>query len=60
MDVKLFDEYKGANVEEGKRSLAFSLVYRSPDGTLKDSDVDPIHNKIRDALTKQFAVTLRS
>ncbi|AFZ54674.1 phenylalanine--tRNA ligase subunit beta [Cyanobacterium aponinum] len=60
VDVKLFDEYKGANVEEGKRSLAFSLVYRSPDGTLKDSDVDPIHNKIRDALTKQFAVTLRS
>lgn len=60
VDVKLFDEYKGTNVEEGKRSLAFSLVYRSPDGTLKDSDVDPIHNKIRDALTKQFAVTLRS
>ncbi|WP_330204322.1 phenylalanine--tRNA ligase subunit beta [Cyanobacterium sp. Dongsha4] len=60
VDVKLFDEYKGANVEEGKRSLAFSLVYRSPDGTLKDTDVDPIHNKIRDALTKQFAVTLRS
>ncbi len=60
VDVKLFDEYKGQNVEEGKRSLAFSLVYRSPDGTLKDSDVDPIHNKIRESLTKQFAVTLRS
>lgn len=60
VDVKLFDEYKGANVEEGKRSLAFSLVYRSIDSTLKDTDVEPIHNKIRDTLTKQFAVTLRS
>lgn len=60
VDVKLFDEYKGANVEEGKRSLAFSLVYRSIDATLKDTDVDPIHEKIRQSLTKQFAVTLRS
>lgn len=60
VDVTLFDEYKGQNVAEGKRSLAFSLLYRSPDGTLKDTDVDPIHNKIRDTLTKQFAVELRS
>ncbi len=60
VDVKLFDEYKGESVEEGKRSLAFSLVYRSVDKTLKDTDVDPIHNKIRKALTKQFAVELRS
>lgn len=60
VDVTLFDEYKGQNVEEGKRSLAFSLLYRSSDGTLKDTDVDPIHNKIRDTLTKQFAVELRS
>jgi phenylalanyl-tRNA synthetase beta chain len=60
VDVTLFDEYKGQNVEEGKRSLAFSLLYRSPDGTLKDTDVDPIHNKIRDTLTKQFEVELRS
>ncbi|AUC61098.1 phenylalanyl-tRNA synthetase beta subunit PheT [Cyanobacterium sp. HL-69] len=60
VDVKLFDEYRGESVEEGKRSLAFSLVYKSPDGTLKDSDVDPIHNKVRDKLAKQFPVELRS
>jgi phenylalanyl-tRNA synthetase beta chain len=58
--VELFDEYKGENVESGKRSLAFNLVYRSAEGTLKDSDIDPIHNKIRQTLEKQFAVTLRS
>ena len=60
VDVKLFDEYKGENVEAGKRSLAFSLVYRAMDKTLKDSDVDPIHDKIRKSLTKQFSVELRS
>ena len=60
VDVKLFDEYKGENVEAGKRSLAFNLVYRAMDKTLKDTDVDPIHDKVRKSLTKQFAVELRS
>ena len=60
VDVTLFDEYKGDNVEEGKRSLAFNLVYQSIDKTLKDTDVDPVHNKIRKSLTKKFDVELRS
>ncbi|MBF2057740.1 MAG: phenylalanine--tRNA ligase subunit beta [Cyanobacterium sp. T60_A2020_053] len=60
VDVKLFDEYKGEKVEAGKRSLAFSLAYNSPDGTLTDQEVDPIHNKVREKLVKEFAVTLRS
>lgn len=58
--VELFDEYKGENVPEGERSLAFSLVYRSPDRTLKDEEVEPVHQKVRNALVKQFNVALRS
>jgi phenylalanyl-tRNA synthetase beta chain len=58
--VELFDQYQGENVPSGQRSLAFRLVYRSDEGTLKDAEVEPIHNKIRDALVKQFEVTLRS
>ena len=58
--VELFDEYKGKNVPEGQRSLAFNLVYRASDRTLQDKDVDPVHQKIRDTLVKKFAVTLRS
>lgn len=58
--VELFDEYQGENVPSGQRSLAFSLVYRSHSGTLTDVEVEPIHNKIRKALEKQFSVTLRS
>lgn len=58
--VELFDEYKGQNVPEGERSLAFSLTYRTEDRTLTDEEIEPIHNQIREALVKQFSVTLRS
>ncbi len=58
--VELFDEYRGENVPEGERSLAFRLVYRSPEQTLTDEQVDPVHQKVRANLEKQFQVTLRS
>lgn len=58
--VELFDDYQGKNVPDGQRSLAFSLAYRSGDRTLTDEDVEPVHDKIRQTLVKQFEVTLRS
>lgn len=59
-EITLFDDYQGQNVPEGQRSLAFSMAYRAGDRTLTDGDVEPVHNKIREALVKQFEVTLRS
>ena len=58
--VTLFDEYKGKNVPEGQRSLAFRLVYRSSDRTLTDKEIDPVHQKVRAALEKSYKVSLRS
>lgn len=58
--VELFDQYQGENVPEGKRSLAFNLVYRSDDRTLKDEDIEPIHQKVREKLIEKFNVSLRS
>ena len=58
--VELFDRYLGENVPEGQRSLAFSLVYRASDRTLTDKEVDPVHNKVREALVEQLNVTVRS
>ncbi|MCW6034950.1 phenylalanine--tRNA ligase subunit beta [Spirulina subsalsa FACHB-351] len=58
--VELFDEYQGKGVPEGQRSLAFSLAYRAGDRTLTDEEVEPVHQKVRDALVEQFTVTLRS
>ncbi|MBD1900990.1 phenylalanine--tRNA ligase subunit beta [Trichocoleus sp. DQ-A3] len=58
--VELFDEYQGKNVPEGQRSLAFRLVYRASDRTLTDEDVEPVHQKVREALVEKFGVNLRS
>lgn len=58
--IELFDEYRGENVPQGQRSLAFSLAYRSCDRTLTDQEVEPVHNKIRETLVEKFNVTLRS
>ena len=58
--VTLFDEYRGENVPEGQRSLAFRLIYRASDRTLTDKDIDPVHQKVRAALEKKYSVSLRS
>jgi phenylalanyl-tRNA synthetase beta chain len=58
--VELFDEYRGENVPEGKRSLALRMTYRAGDRTLKDEDVDPVHQQVREALQEKFQVDLRS
>jgi phenylalanyl-tRNA synthetase beta chain len=58
--VELFDEYRGDNVPKGQRSLAFRLVYRTSDRTLTDTEVEPVHNKVREALVEKFGVSLRS
>ena len=58
--VTLFDQYIGKGVPEGSRSLAFRLVYRACDRTLTDTDINPIHQKVRDLLEEKFQATLRS
>ncbi len=58
--VQLFDEYQGESVPEGKRSLAFRLVYRASDRTLVDEEVESVHQKVREALVEKFGVSLRS
>jgi phenylalanyl-tRNA synthetase beta chain len=58
--VELFDEYRGESVPAGQRSLAFRLVYRASDRTLKDEDIEPIHQKVREAIAEKFRADLRS
>ncbi|MBW2278158.1 MAG: phenylalanine--tRNA ligase subunit beta [Deltaproteobacteria bacterium] len=43
VEVRLFDVYRGKGVEPGKKSLAFSVVYRAADRTLTDEEVDALH-----------------
>lgn len=59
-EVRLFDVYQGEQVEAGKKSLAFSLVYRAEDRTLTDEEAQARHNRVVEALEKAFQAELRS
>lgn len=58
-DVKLFDVYEGEHLEQGKKSLAFSLKYLDPNRTLTDKEVDKTHEKILEACKETFGAVLR-
>ena len=58
-NVRLFDIYRGANLGEGKKSLAFSLELRADDRTLTDADTEPVISKVLDALAQECGATLR-
>ena len=57
--IKLFDIYKGSQIEKGKKSVAFTIALRSKDSTLTDDQTNKTINKIIDKLSK-IGVSLRS
>lgn len=58
-DVRVFDLYEGDKMEEGKKSVAFSLTYFDPEKTLTDEEVTNAHEKVLSALT-EVGAELRS
>ena len=58
--VELFDEFRGKNVPQGQRSLAFRLIYRASDRNLTSAEVESVHQKVREYLVEKFGVNLRS
>jgi len=59
-DVTLFDIYKGKPIAKDKKSLAFSIRYRSLEKTLTDSEVDEVHAVILKRLEDNLKAELRS
>lgn len=57
--VSVFDLYEGDRLEEGKKSVAFSLRYFDPERTLTDEDVTKAHEKVLKAVEEKFGATLR-
>ena len=57
--VALFDIYRGKQVPEGQKSVAFSLTYRAADRTLTDEEVDRLHPKVLGALKEKLDAVLR-
>jgi phenylalanyl-tRNA synthetase beta chain len=57
--VSLFDRFVGGNIPPGHASLALHVVYRAPDRTLTDADVDARHAQLVAAVEKRFGASLR-
>jgi phenylalanyl-tRNA synthetase beta chain len=58
--VELFDVYRGQGVPDGKKSLAVSLVFRSAQETLAESDIETAERRVVQALEKDFLAEIRS
>lgn len=54
--VTLFDVYQGAQIEAGKKSVAYRLLLRSQDGTLTEDEIHAILDKMMRELEKAGAV----
>jgi phenylalanyl-tRNA synthetase beta chain len=59
IDVKLFDLYRGEQIPEGKKSLAYSMVYQAPDRTLTDEEVAKIRARVIKKLESDLGAKLR-
>lgn len=57
--IKLFDVYKGEQIPAGKKSIAYSLIYRLENKTLTDAEVNKVHDKIVRTLENKLGAQLR-
>jgi phenylalanyl-tRNA synthetase beta chain len=48
--VEVFDVYRSQELTEGRKSVAFSLVFRAPDRTLTDAEVNAVFQRIQDSV----------
>ncbi len=57
--VEIFDEFRDPSMSDGRRSLAYTFVYRDAAKTLTDEEVNSIHNGLRESLRKEMRIELR-
>tara|TARA_R110001599_G_scaffold23829_1_gene86717 strand:+ start:2777 stop:5191 length:2415 start_codon:yes stop_codon:yes gene_type:complete len=58
-DVRVFDEFIGGALGEGKKSLALTVRMQPSDKTLKDADIEAVSNKVIEKVTKATGGVLR-
>ena len=59
-NLDLFDVYEGKGVDDGKKSIAISITWQSSKGTLLDSDIDKVVEKIVNSVKKELDGDLRN
>lgn len=58
--VELFDIYQGDRIESGKKSLAYNLIFRAKERTLKAEEINEVVENIKEKLHRQYDIVLRS
>jgi phenylalanyl-tRNA synthetase beta chain len=59
-EIRIFDVYRGEQLGEGRKSVAFSVAYQSPEGTLSEEHATHLRDAIVAALAEQFGAELRA
>jgi phenylalanyl-tRNA synthetase beta chain len=59
-EMRVFDVYRGPQAGEGRKSIAFSVAFQSPERTLSDEDAAALRERIVAALRERFGAELRS
>jgi len=59
-EMRAFDVYRGEQAGPGRKSIAFSVTFQSPERTLTDEDAAALRNRIVDRLQQAFGAQLRA
>jgi phenylalanyl-tRNA synthetase beta chain len=59
-EMRAFDVYRGEQLGEGRKSIAFAVVFQSPERTLSDEDAAELREKIATALAERYTAELRA
>ena len=58
-EVSVFDYFKGGNIPQGKKSLAFNIIYRSKERTLTDEEIEGLHSSLVGYIAEKTGGELR-
>lgn len=58
-EIKLFDIYRDEKIGEGKKSIAYSLIFRDKTKSMLDDEINPVMEEIAKELEEKFGATLR-
>lgn len=56
--LQLFDIFEGRPIPEGRKSISFRIVYRSPARTLEDEEINRLHQQVTGHLLEEFRASL--
>ena len=57
--IELFDVYRGSQLAEGKKSVAFSLIFRASDRTLTEPEIAKAMEKVQRSCAEQYGAMIR-